>query len=46
MEFAEFGDTEIEICHFKDHYRQLKDHKFDGNVNGIVAEFEVMFNTV
>jgi protein-tyrosine phosphatase len=46
MEFSEFGDTEIEICHFKDHYRQLRDHKFDGNINGIVAEFEVMFKTV
>ena len=42
MEFAEFGDTEIEICHLRDHYRLLKDHKFEGNVNGIMVEFEVL----
>ena len=46
MEFAEFGDTEIEICHLKDHYRQLKDHKFDGNINGIMIEFEVFSSFV
>ncbi|CAG2105274.1 unnamed protein product, partial [Medioppia subpectinata] len=39
MEYIEFGDTEIEICHLRDHYRQLKD-KIDANSNGIMAEFE------
>uniref|UniRef100_T1JUB1 protein-tyrosine-phosphatase n=1 Tax=Tetranychus urticae TaxID=32264 RepID=T1JUB1_TETUR len=41
MEFAQFGDTEIEICHLKDHYRQLKEQKFEGNINGVMAEFDV-----
>ena len=41
MEFAQFGDTEIEICHLRDHYRQLKEQKFEGNVNGLMAEFDV-----
>ncbi|XP_053204287.1 tyrosine-protein phosphatase 69D-like isoform X2 [Panonychus citri] len=40
MEFAQFGDTEIEICHLKDHYRQLKEQKFEGNINGVMAEFD------
>lgn len=41
MEFAQFGDTEVEICHLRDHYRQLKEQKFDGNINGVMAEFDV-----
>ncbi|CAG2164165.1 unnamed protein product, partial [Oppiella nova] len=39
MEYIEFGDTEVEICHLRDHYRHLKD-KFDANINAIMAEFE------
>lgn len=41
MEFAQFGDTEIEICHLRDCYRQMKEQKFEGNINGVVAEFDV-----
>lgn len=41
MEFAQFGDTEIEICHLKEYYRQMKEQKFEGNINGVVAEFDV-----
>ncbi|RWS11981.1 tyrosine-protein phosphatase 69D-like protein, partial [Dinothrombium tinctorium] len=40
MEFAQFGDTEIEICHLRDQYRQLKEQKFEGNINGVMAEFD------
>ncbi|XP_074593902.1 protein tyrosine phosphatase 69D isoform X2 [Brevipalpus obovatus] len=40
MEFAQFGDTEIEICHLRDCYRQMKEQKFEGNINGVVAEFD------
>lgn len=41
MEYAQFGDTEVEIAHLRDHYRQLKEQKFEGNINGVMAEFEV-----
>ena len=41
MEFAQFGDTEIEICHLRDCHRQMKEQKFEGNINGVVAEFDV-----
>lgn len=39
MEYVEFGDTEIESLHLRDHYRQLKEQKTDSG-NGIVSEFE------
>ncbi|XP_054162093.1 tyrosine-protein phosphatase 69D-like [Oppia nitens] len=45
MEYIEFGDTEVEVSHLRDHYRQLKD-KFDGNVNGLVAEFEKLNDVI
>lgn len=40
MEFVEFGDTEIEVAHLEDHYKQLKELKID-ETNGVMIEFEV-----
>ena len=40
MEYAEFGDTEIEISHLSYHFKQLKEQNLDCG-NGIMMEFEV-----
>lgn len=39
MEYIEYGDTEIEAAHLHDHYKQLKEQKFECG-NGIIMEFE------
>lgn len=40
MEYAEFGDTELEVSHVADHYKQLKDQKIEYG-SGTFVEFEV-----
>ena len=40
MEYVEFGDTEIEAGHIRDHYKQLKEQKTESG-NGVFTEFEV-----
>lgn len=39
MEYVEFGDTEIEAGHIRDHYKQLKEQKTESG-NGVFSEFE------
>ena len=39
MEYIEYGDTEVEAAHLADHYKQLKEQKFECG-NGIILEFE------
>ncbi|KAH9423329.1 C6 finger domain-containing protein, variant, partial [Dermatophagoides pteronyssinus] len=39
MEYVEFGDTEIEAGHIRDHYKQLKEQKTESG-NGVFTEFE------
>ena len=44
LEYLQFGDTEIELCHFKYQFNLLRNQKFDGNINGLMSEFDVREN--
>ncbi|XP_064476322.1 tyrosine-protein phosphatase 69D-like isoform X2 [Ornithodoros turicata] len=44
LEQAQFGDTEIEIHHMRDHYLQLKDKI--GEKTGMVLEFEKLADVI
>lgn len=39
MEYIEFGDTEIEVSHLNDYYKQLKEQTFECG-NGLIMEYE------
>ena len=40
MEHAQFGDTEIEIGHLRDHYLQLKEKTNLEGKDGLAMEFD------
>lgn len=44
MEHAQFGDTEIEVRHLRDHYEILKEKVGDTDKTGLAIEFEVCKN--
>lgn len=43
MEYVEFGDTEIDMTHIRDHYRYLTEGKSDYDVTSVFNEFEVNY---
>lgn len=46
MEHAQFGDTEIEIGHLRDHYLQLKEKTNLEGKDGLAMEFEKLQEVV
>lgn len=46
LEHAQFGDTEIEIQHLRDHYLQLKEKLGNSEKTGMVLEFEKLGDVI
>lgn len=46
LEHAQFGDTEIEIQHLRDHYLQLKEKLGNPEKSGMVLEFEKLGDVI
>lgn len=46
LEHAQFGDTEIEIQHLRDHYLQLKEKLGNSEKSGMVLEFEKLGDVI
>ncbi|XP_035217186.1 tyrosine-protein phosphatase 69D-like isoform X2 [Stegodyphus dumicola] len=46
MEHAQFGDTEIEVRHLKDHYELLKEKVGDTDKTGLAIEFEKLGDVI
>lgn len=46
LEHAQFGDTEIEIQHLRDHYLQLKEKLGNSEKSGMVLEFEKLSDVI
>ncbi|CAL1292882.1 unnamed protein product [Larinioides sclopetarius] len=46
MEHAQFGDTEIEVRHLRDHYELLKEKVGDTDKTGLAIEFEKLSDVI
>ncbi|GIY48220.1 tyrosine-protein phosphatase 69D [Caerostris extrusa] len=46
MEHAQFGDTEIEVRHLRDHYELLKEKVGDTDKTGLAIEFEKLGDVI
>ncbi|XP_042908226.2 tyrosine-protein phosphatase 69D isoform X1 [Parasteatoda tepidariorum] len=46
MEHAQFGDTEIEVRHLRDHYELLKEKVGDSDKTGLAIEFEKLSDVI